>query len=591
MSEAQATVPETSSLLERLLTCATANGRARAAALKAGPPAERRPTSLVSYESAGHLLIIGNIAQALPLAKRLQNHIKCTLLVGHPDKSERGGHSAAAGRAGAARQKLLSVGEMDGTRVVSASLSRLTGSLGRFVAMVVGVDGDINLAQYVYQTRGYFDLVLDLAVPAHLQHEVPPLGYYSPGSDDKALQRALAEIPEMVGEFEKPKFFNYNPEICAHGASGLKGCRRCLDACPTLAITSIGDRIEVDPYLCQGGGSCATACPSGAITYAYPPAGDLLNGVRALLRHYRAANGRRPVLLYHDGATGRQTLERIAPRLPEHIIPFEVEEIGSVGMDAWLATLAYGASAVMLLVATAVPPSVRRELENQLEYALGILTGMGYARERLRLVEVHEDISALDALGGPLPEPEIQPANFAAMDEKRTMIRLAVEHLYGHAGRRKRYAALPSGAPFGQIQVDRKGCTLCMTCAGICPTSALTDGGDLPQLNFTEWNCIQCGLCELACPEHVIARVPRFIYDPEIRRTTRTLNEDKVFCCVACGRPFATQRMMDRITEKLSGHWMFQSPEALRRVQMCEECRVKDMFRREGGMIDVHGKP
>ena len=42
-----------------------------------------------------------------------------------------------------------------------------------------------------------------------------------------------------------------------------------MDACPTQAIVSAGDRIEVDPYLCQGGGSCASACPTGAIVAPY----------------------------------------------------------------------------------------------------------------------------------------------------------------------------------------------------------------------------------------------------------------------------------------------------------------------------------
>ena len=40
-------------------------------------------------------------------------------------------------------------------------------------------------------------------------------------------------------------------------------CRACIDACPTIAITSIGDKVSVDPYLCQGAGSCVAACPSG----------------------------------------------------------------------------------------------------------------------------------------------------------------------------------------------------------------------------------------------------------------------------------------------------------------------------------------
>jgi hypothetical protein len=39
--------------------------------------------------------------------------------------------------------------------------------------------------------------------------------------------------------------------------------------------------------------------------------------------------------------------------------------------------------------------------------------------------------------------------------------------------------------------------------------------------------------------------------------------------------------------EKLKGHWMFQKPDAFRRLQMCEDCRVRDMFTHDKGMLDL----
>jgi len=59
------------------------------------------------------------------------------------------------------------------------------------------------------------------------------------------------------------------------------------------------------------------------------------------------------------------------------------------------------------------------------------------------------------------------------------------------------------------------------------------------------------------------------------------MHQEAPFHCVSCGKPFATQKMMTRMTEKLQGHWMFQSSDALRRVQMCGDCRVRDMFNAE----------
>ncbi len=170
------------------------------------------------------------------------------------------------------------------------------------------------------------------------------------------------------------------------------------------------------------------------------------------------------------------------------------------------------------------------------------------------------------------------PAGFAGVDEKRTMLRLAIEHLHAHAPAPQTVVPMPAGAPFGEILVNRETCTLCMACVSVCPASALSDGADLPQLNFIEANCVQCGLCATACPEHAISLSPRFLYDSDERRKTRVLNEEAPFHCVVCGKPFATQRMMERMTQKLHGHWMYDSDDALRRLKMCADCRVRDVF-------------
>jgi ferredoxin len=407
---------------------------------------------------------------------------------------------------------------------------------------------------------------------------MPPFGYYAPRGDTAALERAVQELPDMVGEFEKPRFFNYNPDICAHGANGITGCTRCLDACPANAIVSILDEVAVDPYRCHGAGVCATACPTGAMTYAYPSAADHLSKLSKLLKAYRGSNGATPIILYHDASRGRERVAALAPTLPEHVIPIEVEEFGSVGLDIWLAALAYGASAVLLLSTSETARHAIAEVNEQVGYAHALLAGMGYSDRTIRVV--HEDDDMLGYADDAVP-PLASPAAFAVFNEKRTTLRLAMEHLYTQAPSPRPETMLPDGAPFGEVVVDRNACTLCMSCVGACPVGALTDGGDLPQLQFIEGNCVQCGLCEKTCPEDAIQLVARYVYDPDVRRHARVLHEEAPFHCVSCGKPFATQKMMQTMADKLKGHWMFQGADALRRVQMCADCRVRDMFKAE----------
>jgi ferredoxin len=536
------------------------DGRARAVSLAARQRPEAEPTSLVSYQSHGRLVVIGAEEAAASAAGRVGESLSCTLVVpgaGQPEPGSAGGHL-----------------------VIRGGRPLVAGHLGRFTVNLEGPSATVSLAEAAGAATPHYDLVLDLSEPPVLDHDIPPVGYFAPAGKSGALERALAELVELKGEFEKPKYFAFDPELCAHGRSGLTGCTRCLDACPTRAITSAGDVVAVDPYLCQGAGSCVAACPSGAMSYAFPKASNLLTHLQGLLEDYRAAGGEGAVLLLHDGWSGVAIRERHAAAMPENVIPVEIEEIGSTGIDTWLAALAYGARGVRLAVTKGTPARVTGELGAQAGFATSLLAGMGYSGEAIALLEC--DAEDLSGAWAGLPEAGIdRPARFAAPDDKRGLLRLAIEHLYRQAPEPKKSVELPAGAPFGEIHVARDACTLCMGCVSVCPAGALAAGGDLPQLRFTEWNCVQCGLCESACPEDAIALHPRFLFDAEARQQPRVLHEEPPFCCITCGKPFATQAMLDTLARKLEGHWMFQTEEARRRLQMCDHCRVQDMFRSE----------
>jgi len=47
---------------------------------------------------------------------------------------------------------------------------------------------------------------------------------------------------------------------------------------------------------------------------------------------------------------------------------------------------------------------------------------------------------------------------------------------------------------------------------------------------------------------------------------------------VRCGKPFGTQQMVANMLGKLSAHSMFAGDGALKRLQMCADCRVVDMM-------------
>jgi ferredoxin len=167
----------------------------------------------------------------------------------------------------------------------------------------------------------------------------------------------------------------------------------------------------------------------------------------------------------------------------------------------------------------------------------------------------------------------VKAATFNLSTEKRTSLDFAFDFL---SSSKPAEIRLPKGAPFGAITVNKETCTLCKACIGACPEAALLDSPEAPLLRFIERNCVQCGLCEQTCPEHAISLAPRLLLGAQAKQAV-TLNEAEPFNCVQCGKPFGTRRMVESMTGKLGAHSMFAGGGALKRLQMCGDCRVIDM--------------
>lgn len=512
-----------------------------ALAVSAGYPAPA-PVPAVEYRSQGRLLIIGEAPEAYDVAAALAASLPVTLL--------------DIGSNGAAPEA--------GFTLLGGEVVSIAGWLGEFSVAWKSAAGSVQTST--------FDLVLNLTSNRYFTMHQPPQGYFAP-EGGAALEQALVEIRDGIGEFEKPKFFLYNEKICAHSRSRLQGCDLCIDVCSTEAIRADGDRIRVEPHLCMGCGACATVCPSGAMQYNFPSVSYWGGKLKAMLEAYRAEGGEDACLLLHDPADGAALVQSSA--LPANVIPLEVFHIASLGLDRLLGAIALGANRICVLATGKEAPQYAVALREQMALGEQILDGLGYGGGHFHLL----DAQALSALEG--TPPAIVPrdvASFRLFDEKRTTLDFCIEHFVRHAPSEvPDEIALSGDAPYGTIEVNGASCTLCLSCVSACPAAALQDGAGAPMLKFIERNCVQCGLCENACPENAITLHARLLLTPEVKQA-RILHQDTPFYCVSCGKPFATAHMIGSMLHKLSGHSMFATPEAKRRLQMCGDCRVVDMM-------------
>ncbi|AXT35020.1 4Fe-4S dicluster domain-containing protein [Phaeobacter sp. LSS9] len=514
------------------------------------------PAKTIDLQSEGVCLILGAPDIAYAAAARLQDSLAVTVLLDTPSDPP---HSRAYD-------------------VIAGQLRHAKGALGQFAVTIDQLQQlDVTGRSWTWGEarnggQSICDLILDLRggqalFPAPEKRD----GYLR--ADPKsapAVAEATLAASQLIGTFEKPLYVRSEPLLCAHSRAGQTGCTRCLDVCPTGAISPAGDHVSIDPMICAGCGSCASLCPSGAITYDAPPTDALMRRIQTLAKAYLDAGGPAPRLLVvnQHGSEMIELAARHGRGLPADVIPLAVDALNSFGHAEALAALAAGFTEVSVLLS---PKSEHDVQERESALAAAI------AGPHLHLLDLSDPDQLSDVLfarDGTLAQVETPQR---PMGTRRQITRQAAKALLPEA----ETLPLPEGAPYGAVLVSSDNCTLCLSCVSLCPSGALGDNPDLPQLRFQEDACLQCGLCANVCPEDAIT------YEPRLNLTSAALSqvvlhEEEPFACVECGSLFGVKSTIDKITEKLAGkHSMFANPDAARMIQMCDDCRVNAQFHQQ----------
>ncbi|MFN2361721.1 MAG: 4Fe-4S binding protein [Marinobacter sp.] len=529
---------------------------AKQAALVAAAQLPAPVAPVKTIESTGVCCIVGPTEKAVRMAELVQDELGVTCIVDDagPIHLPSAGYDVARGQLTAAY----------------GALGNFKLEFGQLQALNPAGRGALGFGPVKATARSECDVFIDLrgGAPA-FPHYQKRNGYFWADPDKTGeLERIALTARDRVGEFEKTVYFNLETSLCAHSRANQPGCTRCLDVCSTEAIFSFGDHVQIDSDICAGCGTCAAVCPTSAITMNETPFEALTQAISVMGRVYREHTGESPRLVFHTLGAGAEAITYLAryyDGLADDLLPLGLEQVDRIGHAEIIAAFGAGYAEVLILADTETD---RRAVAAEVELAQAMLKGTSNSPSRVRVIAAQE-LGEAGENAGRVSEPVL------LVGGRRDITRVTVNAM---SEKIEEPIPLPAGAPYGAIEIDSDKCTLCLACVSLCPTGALGDHPDRPEVQFTENACVQCGICESTCPETAITLKPQLDLSKDAL-SARPLHGEDPFECVSCGRPFGVASTINRIVEKLENqHWMYNKSDNVQLIKMCEDCRVKAQF-------------
>lgn len=382
--------------------------------------------------------------------------------------------------------------------------------------------------------------------------------------DFHSSQEVIDLLTSRLGLYHYKTTTLYTSSLCQYherrlDQNGEGFCHKCVNVCPSFGVTKDDSLVKLNfsQIDCQKCGECVAVCPTGAVEFA-PYTMDCLIQT---LRFYQNTH---ILVIREDCLETLQTLQ-----IPEHISPLILPNEGFLS-EVHLLSMIQESGNSILLYAPTLSETTRESIEliNEIYQAIFQVDGVCLAQDLMALQSLWNCFKSLPHYAYTPSPKEAKRRHFG--ERLRFLIK---DNDFGSIKSGKSGKLIRYGA----IQIDEEKCTLCNSCVGACNVDSLIANSKKLTLEFNPSLCTTCGYCVSSCPEDAITlELSGIALSPQYF-TYHTMAQDFLFECISCGKPFATNKSIQKIKTMMTPHFANDSSK-LKSLECCGDCKVKIMF-------------